>query len=161
MRREDVDSKLRSKEGFLKKTKHLTFSHSVFTCPSDSCLHSLSCSIHWSSSFVNAFSSISVFSGSRQFYTLANSGQETTLPQVPVSPEFTKRPQQTIIALLSKDACTASCQITVMIWLNWNRRGRERRQLTIHPRNPASLSSNRWSNVVFPVALRNKSSLLL
>lgn len=47
---------------------NLTFSHSVFTCPSDNCLHSLSCSIHWSISFVNAFSSISVcFGGSPQF----------------------------------------------------------------------------------------------
>lgn len=36
----------------------LTFSHKIFTWFSDSCLHSFSCSIHWSSSFVNTFSSI-------------------------------------------------------------------------------------------------------
>lgn len=45
----------------IRKPGLLTFSHRVFTWPSDSCLHSLSCSIHWSISFVNALSSMSVF----------------------------------------------------------------------------------------------------
>lgn len=36
----------------------LTFSQRLFTWPSESCLHSLSCSTHWSSSLVNTFSSI-------------------------------------------------------------------------------------------------------
>lgn len=36
----------------------LTFSQRLFTCPSESCLHSLSCSTHWSSSLVKTFSSI-------------------------------------------------------------------------------------------------------
>ena len=35
-----------------------TFSHRVFTWFSDNCLHSFSCSIHWSSSFAAALSSI-------------------------------------------------------------------------------------------------------
>lgn len=36
----------------------LTFSHNVLTWFSANCLHSLSCSIHWSSSLTTAFSSI-------------------------------------------------------------------------------------------------------
>lgn len=87
---------------------NLTFSHSVFTCPSDNCLHSLSCSIHWSISFVNAFSSISVcFGGSPQFicrrvswFRLGDDSPRCSR----LFRSFTKRTQKVPIALLRK-AC--------------------------------------------------------
>lgn len=108
---------------------NLTFSHSVFTCPSDNCLHSLSCSIHWSISFVNAFSSISVcFGGSPQFicrrvswFRLGDGSPRCSLVFSGVLQNGHGRCQ---LLFYEKHVTTSGHQVA-MIWLNWNRRGRE------------------------------------